>query len=144
MISSFLLTFLRFIAYRNVFFLVYGRTTAKMSRKPLPSCCGNNFPCPLSCPLWLWPYFYYVLMFETNAVCNAFWKKIKKCSVFLLSNYLTYYYIKTCVIFSCCIILLKKKIYKYKENSYISVLRVHSKYPDPDGNYTYFREKGPR
>ena len=28
----------RFVAYRAVFFGIYGRTRAKMSRKPLPSC----------------------------------------------------------------------------------------------------------
>jgi hypothetical protein len=28
----------RFIAYRNVFFIIYGRTKAKMSRLPIPSC----------------------------------------------------------------------------------------------------------
>jgi hypothetical protein len=28
----------RFIAYRNIFFFVYGRTRAKMKRFPLPSC----------------------------------------------------------------------------------------------------------
>jgi hypothetical protein len=28
----------RFIAYRNVFFLIHGRTKKKMSRLPLPSC----------------------------------------------------------------------------------------------------------
>jgi hypothetical protein len=28
----------RYIAYRNVFFLMYGRTRPKMSRAPLPSC----------------------------------------------------------------------------------------------------------
>lgn len=28
----------RFVAYRNLFFLVYGRTRAKMSRRPIPSC----------------------------------------------------------------------------------------------------------
>jgi hypothetical protein len=29
---------LRFVAYRNLFILTYGRTRAKMSRMPLPSC----------------------------------------------------------------------------------------------------------
>lgn len=28
----------RFVAYRNIFFLIYGRTMPRMSRKPLPSC----------------------------------------------------------------------------------------------------------
>jgi hypothetical protein len=28
----------RFVAYRNLFILTYGRTRAKMERKPLPSC----------------------------------------------------------------------------------------------------------
>ena len=28
----------RYVAYRNLFFFVYGRTRAKMSRKPIPSC----------------------------------------------------------------------------------------------------------
>jgi hypothetical protein len=28
----------RFVAYRNLFFLVYGRTKAKQSRMPLPQC----------------------------------------------------------------------------------------------------------
>jgi hypothetical protein len=28
----------RFIAYRNLFFMVYGRTKAKMTRLPIPSC----------------------------------------------------------------------------------------------------------
>jgi hypothetical protein len=28
----------RFVAYRNLFFLVYGRTKAKQSRMPLPHC----------------------------------------------------------------------------------------------------------
>jgi hypothetical protein len=28
----------RFVAYQNIFFLIYGRTKAKMSRRPLPSC----------------------------------------------------------------------------------------------------------
>jgi hypothetical protein len=28
----------RFVAYRNLFFFIYGRTRAKMSRKPIPSC----------------------------------------------------------------------------------------------------------
>jgi hypothetical protein len=40
----------RFVAYRNIFFLVYGRTKAKMSRMPLPSCLvikiRNIFPDP--------------------------------------------------------------------------------------------------
>jgi hypothetical protein len=29
---------LRYVAYRNMFFLVYGRTRVKMTRKPIPSC----------------------------------------------------------------------------------------------------------
>jgi hypothetical protein len=29
---------LRYAAYRNMFFAIYGRTRAKMSRAPLPSC----------------------------------------------------------------------------------------------------------
>jgi hypothetical protein len=28
----------RFMAYRNLFFMVYGRTKAKMNRMPIPSC----------------------------------------------------------------------------------------------------------
>jgi hypothetical protein len=28
----------RFLAYRNLFFMVYGRTKAKMTRLPIPSC----------------------------------------------------------------------------------------------------------
>jgi hypothetical protein len=28
----------RFVAYRNLFVMIYGRSRAKMSRKPLPSC----------------------------------------------------------------------------------------------------------
>jgi hypothetical protein len=28
----------RFLAYRNMFFMVYGRTKAKMTRLPIPSC----------------------------------------------------------------------------------------------------------
>jgi hypothetical protein len=40
----------RFIAYRNIFFLIYGRTRAKMSRMPLPSCIvekiRSTFPDP--------------------------------------------------------------------------------------------------
>jgi hypothetical protein len=40
----------RFVAYRNVFFIVYGRTKKKMSRLPLPSCAviriRNAYPDP--------------------------------------------------------------------------------------------------
>jgi hypothetical protein len=28
----------RFVAYRNIFFMVYGRTKRRMTRMPLPSC----------------------------------------------------------------------------------------------------------
>jgi hypothetical protein len=28
----------RYVAYRNLFFAIYGRTRARMSRAPLPSC----------------------------------------------------------------------------------------------------------
>jgi hypothetical protein len=40
----------RFVAYRNMFILTYGRTRAKEERKPLPSCLvmrvRNLFPDP--------------------------------------------------------------------------------------------------
>jgi hypothetical protein len=40
----------RFVSYRNLFFLTYGRTKAKMSRLPLPSCLvlkvRSTFPDP--------------------------------------------------------------------------------------------------
>ena len=40
----------RFVAYRNLFILTYGRTRAKMERKPLPSCMEmrvrSQFPDP--------------------------------------------------------------------------------------------------
>jgi hypothetical protein len=41
---------MRYIAYRNIFFLMYGRTRPKMSRAPLPSCVvmkiRESFPDP--------------------------------------------------------------------------------------------------
>jgi hypothetical protein len=43
----------RFMAYRNTFFVVYGRTKKKMTRLPLPSCIvmriRSAYPDPKNC-----------------------------------------------------------------------------------------------
>jgi hypothetical protein len=43
----------RFLAYRNIFFMVFGRTKAKMTRLPIPSCLvmkvRSIFPDPNNC-----------------------------------------------------------------------------------------------
>jgi hypothetical protein len=33
--------YFRYVLYRAVFFLVYGRTKKKMARRPLPNCLGK-------------------------------------------------------------------------------------------------------